>query len=127
MVTMRVPAWLGGASDPFRSGRQPDVGPLSWRVMTGDDALDVFAPEWSSLLRRSASNEPTLAPEWLMTWWKVFGPLDGRKLRFGLLHDGTHLLAIAPLLTRRHWYRPGVPFRRLELMASGEDEADEIC
>src|SRR5262249_47879756 len=27
----------------------------------------------------------------------------------------------------RHWYRPGLPFRRLELLASGEREADAIC
>jgi hypothetical protein len=31
------------------------------------------------------------------------------------------------MLSRRYWYRPGIPFRRLEFLGSGESEADEIC
>jgi CelD/BcsL family acetyltransferase involved in cellulose biosynthesis len=33
---------------------------------------------------------------------------------------------LAPLLRRRHWYGPGIPFRRLEPLASGERERDGI-
>jgi hypothetical protein len=57
----------------------------------------------------------------------VFGPHDGRALRVALFHDGAKLVGMAPLLARVHRYRLGVPFRRLELLASGEDERDEIC
>jgi CelD/BcsL family acetyltransferase involved in cellulose biosynthesis len=44
-----------------------------------------------------------------------------------LIRDGESLIGLAPLCRRTHSYAPGVRFRRLELLASGENEADEIC
>src|SRR5439155_22322222 len=65
---------------------------------------------------------------WLLSWWRVFGELDGRRLRMVTFRrDDGRLVALAPLLYRRHWYRGALPFRRLELLATGEAEADEIC
>jgi hypothetical protein len=43
------------------------------------------------------------------------------------VRENGRLLGLFPLLARRHWYRPGIPFRRLEACASGEDEQDETC
>jgi len=57
----------------------------------------------------------------------VFGGQGGRRLRVGLFHHGERLVGLAPLLFRRHRYRFALPFRRLELMGSGENERDEIC
>ena len=65
------------------------------------------------------------SPLWLLTWWGVFG--DGRRLRVWTFWRGDELVGVAPLCLRRHWYPPGIPYRRLELLGSGEDEADEIC
>jgi CelD/BcsL family acetyltransferase involved in cellulose biosynthesis len=89
--------------------------------------LSPFEGAWRDLLSRSSTDVPTLTPFWLKTWWSVFGNGGARRLRFALFTRGERLLGIAPLLWRPHVYRPGIPFRRLELMASGEREEDEIC
>ena len=95
-------------------------------VRTIED-LAPFEPAWRDLLDRSRNDEPTLSPLWLGAWWRVFGSEGGRGLRVTLVFDADRLVGMAPLQTRRHWYRPGIPFRRLELLASGERESDEIC
>lgn len=86
-----------------------------------------FEPAWRDLLERSSVDGPALTPVWLGTWWRVFGGTGGRRLCAALFWDGPRLVGMAPLQSRRHFYRPGIPFRRLELLASGEPEADEIC
>jgi CelD/BcsL family acetyltransferase involved in cellulose biosynthesis len=91
------------------------------------DALARLAPEWRALMAKSDADEPTLSPIWLSAWWRVFGPYDGRRLCALALRDGARLVALVPLCARSHRYRGALPFRRLELLASGEDEADEIC
>lgn len=101
--------------------------PLSWSVLSDLPALERLRPAWSELLRRSDDDEPTLTPAWLLSWWSVFGPLGGRKLRVVAFEDGGRLVGLAPLLLRWHWYRPGIPFRRLEPLGSGESRGDETC
>jgi CelD/BcsL family acetyltransferase involved in cellulose biosynthesis len=89
--------------------------------------LRPLEPAWRDLLGRSSTNQPTLTPQWLGAWWRVFGGQDGRQLRTAVFFEGGRLVGMAPLLSRRHWHRTGIPFRRLELIASGEAEADETC
>jgi CelD/BcsL family acetyltransferase involved in cellulose biosynthesis len=78
-------------------------------------------------MTRSDSNEPMLSPDWLLSWWRVFGSHGGRQLRCVTIQRGEHLIGLAPFLIRRHWYRPWIPFRRIETLGSGEPEAHEIC
>jgi hypothetical protein len=47
-------------------------------------------------------------------------------LRVVLFFEADRLIGLAPLLRRRHWYRPGIPFRRLEFLASGERHGEGI-
>jgi CelD/BcsL family acetyltransferase involved in cellulose biosynthesis len=101
--------------------------PLACAVIRDVASLEAMRDEWSALLARAETSEPTLSPAWLLGWWRVFGGLGGRALRVALFYSGRELVGLAPLQARVHWYRPGLPFRRLELLASGEDEADEIC
>jgi CelD/BcsL family acetyltransferase involved in cellulose biosynthesis len=82
---------------------------------------------WEDLLARSSENEPTLGSAWLLAWWDVFGSEGERELRSLAFYDGDRLVGFAPLLLRRHVYRPGIPFRRLEMLGSGELESDETC
>jgi CelD/BcsL family acetyltransferase involved in cellulose biosynthesis len=100
---------------------------LRTKIVRTIDDLALFEPAWRDLLGRSRNDEPTLTPLWLGAWWRVFGSEGGRRLCVTLFFEGDRLVGIAPLQTRRHWYRPGIPFRRLELLASGEHESDEIC
>ncbi|APR80568.1 Cellulose biosynthesis protein [Minicystis rosea] len=100
---------------------------LTRSVITEAAELEALRPEWEALLARSAADEPMLSPLWLLAWWRVFGPVDGRRLATIVCRDGARLVGLLPLLVRTHWYAPGIPFRRVEVLGTGEDEADEIC
>ncbi len=80
--------------------------------------------EWNALLGDSGSDTIALTHQWLTTWWDVFG--EGRQLWVLLARENGKLIGIAPLLKRRVRVF-GVSMRRLEFLASGEAEADEIC
>jgi CelD/BcsL family acetyltransferase involved in cellulose biosynthesis len=99
---------------------------MSCRIVRSSAELAAYETAWWGLLERSEANEPTLTPIWLGTWWRVFGRHGGRRLRVLLVFDADDLIGLVPLQRRRHWYRRGLPFRRLELLGSGEAEADEI-
>jgi hypothetical protein len=101
--------------------------PLACNVLADPARLAALRPEWEDLLARSASNRPALSPSWMLAWWRVFGPRDGRRLRAVALRDGGRLVGLALLLLRRHWYLPGIPFRRLEMLGTGEGVRDEVC
>ncbi|MFO0877257.1 MAG: GNAT family N-acetyltransferase [Gemmataceae bacterium] len=100
---------------------------LTWRVLTRRDELAALEPAWMALLSASGHNEVFVSPPWMLTWYDLFGPLGGRKLCCLAVEEGGELVGLAPLLRRRYWYSPGLPFRRLESLASGENEADSIC
>jgi len=94
--------------------------------VTDEAALAAQAGDWAALLARSASNRHTQTPLWLLAWWKVFGGRDGRRLASALVYDGERLVGLAPMLRRVSWHRRMIPFRRLELIATGEAEDYEI-
>src|ERR1019366_4921904 len=114
---------LVGASLATRSA----MPAWSFRLVTDFAELQAFAPEWQELLRQSADKEPMLAPAWLLTWWQIYGENSQRRLRVGLLYEGERLIGLAPLCQRRFWYRPGIPFTRLEFLGSDVDEQDGVC
>jgi CelD/BcsL family acetyltransferase involved in cellulose biosynthesis len=97
---------------------------MTIEVITRWDDLIDHRHAWLDLLARSSANEPMLSPQWLETWWQFFG--EGRSLRTVLMYQDGRLIGMAPLLARRVWYRGALPVRRLELLATGEPEADEI-
>jgi CelD/BcsL family acetyltransferase involved in cellulose biosynthesis len=96
-------------------------------VLSELSRVEALACSWSELLERSATNEPMLTPAWLLTWWQVFGQGSGREVQVALFHDGDELVGLAPLCKRRYWYRPGIPFRRLEPLGADVDEGDGVC
>lgn len=98
---------------------------LTVEKITTREEFHRLGPVWNSSLERSAANTLTLTWEWLSTWWDVFG--EGRELYTLVVRDSEEIIAIAPLLRRTVQHYGLIPFRRLEFLASGEDEADEIC
>lgn len=100
---------------------------MAVEVVTRWDELARHQDAWSALLARSSANEPMLSPLWLETWWHIFGDDEDRRLCVVLVRDGERLIGVAPLLHRRVWHRRAIPLRRIELLATGEPEADEIC
>ncbi|MBX3231222.1 MAG: GNAT family N-acetyltransferase [Labilithrix sp.] len=105
----------------------PSEARLTFALIEDVAQLHAMADDWAALLERSLTNELTLHPDWMLTWWDVFGTTGGRALRSVAFYDGSSLVGLAPLLARKHKYKFGLPFRRLELLASGEDEMDEIA
>jgi CelD/BcsL family acetyltransferase involved in cellulose biosynthesis len=93
--------------------------------VTEEKAFEALREEWNHLLENSASNTLTLTHEWLSTWWEVFG--EGRELYILVVRDEEQIIGIAPMLKRTIQHYGVLPFRRIEFLASGEDEADEIC
>jgi CelD/BcsL family acetyltransferase involved in cellulose biosynthesis len=62
----------------------------------------------------------------MLAWWREFGEDDGRSLRVVAVEEDGELLGLLPLSYRSAAHRRAIPVRRLELLATGEDEADEI-
>lgn len=98
----------------------PPVNVPPCQLVTCPAQAERLRPQWEALLEGSHSKELTQSPDWLLAWWRVYGGWQGRQLRLGLFQEAGRLIGLAPLLSRRHWYRGTLPFRRLELLASGE-------
>lgn len=99
--------------------------PLSPRVLATTSQLEGLAPEWEALMARSDGDEPMRSPTWVTAWWRCFG--GGRRLRVVTFRQGPRLVGVVPLCLRTAWLAPGVPVRRLDLLPSGEPEAEEIA
>ncbi len=99
---------------------------ISCVVISDATQAELWRSAWSDLCRRSCRTELTQTPDWLLSWWQVYGGRQGRRLRLGLVQKDGRLIGLAPLLYRRHWYRHVLPFRRLELLASGEPAKEGI-
>jgi CelD/BcsL family acetyltransferase involved in cellulose biosynthesis len=104
---------------------------MSLRSEMIDDiaGLARLSTAWRGLLARASAPSPSKTPTWLLAWWRQFGGLDGRRLRTIAVHDTAtrELVGLVPLCLRTVMVRHVVPIRRLELLATGEDHADEIC
>jgi CelD/BcsL family acetyltransferase involved in cellulose biosynthesis len=96
-------------------------------VLDDRAALQRLEPAWWALLARAVNPQPVQTPLWLMTWWDVMAADGSRQLKVGVVeNDAGEIIGILPLL-RRTIRRSGViPVRTLELVGSGEDQADEI-
>lgn len=62
--------------------------------VTSQTAFDRLAPEWQALWRRVSNASPFQSPEWLMTWWRLFGNKAPLVLT---ARDGWRLIAVLPL------------------------------
>lgn len=100
---------------------------LETRILRDVTSAERIADSWRELLERSSSPEPVQTPSWMLAWWRQFGDADRRSLRLVTFSEGGRLVGIAPLSSRVVMHRRAIPVRRLELLASGEDERDEIC
>ena len=101
--------------------------PLRCSVLTAPSDLEALRAAWSELLGRSAADGPMLSPLWLLAWWRAFGAEGGRRLVVAAFHEGDRLVGLAPFVARTHRHRPAIPFRRIELLGTGEPEEDEVC
>ena len=103
------------------------VGAKRVEMIDDPERFKEIREDWNALLARSASNSLTLTWEWLSCWWQAYGA--ERRLRIIAIWDGSTLAGAAPLLARckTHRYYGVLPFKRMELLASGESFGDEVC
>ncbi len=102
----------------------PTSAAVTVTAITDVAGFAALRDEWTVLQAASNVQLPALTWDWLFTWWETFGADRELLLLAARDRDGT-LLGVAPLLRRT--IRPrGVPVRRIELLATGEAEADEI-
>lgn len=90
------------------------------------EGLEPFAEEWASLVERSSTRGPAASFAWMSTWWEVFGD-GGRRLFVVRVHHDGRLVGLAFFVLRQLRVFNVLPIERLELLGSGEAEADEIC
>lgn len=76
---------------------------------------------------RTSNDEPGMTPAWMLAWWNVYGGEEGRRLRVLAVHDRGRLVGLAPLVARWVLRGPGVPYRRLETLGTGEPSGDDVC
>ena len=66
-------------------------------VLISDSArLRALRQPWEDLVARSADNEPTLDPCWMLPWWDIFGSEGNRELRSLAFYDGNRLVVLRP-------------------------------
>jgi len=99
---------------------------LTTRLITRFEELTELERDWAALVERSGCVAITSTPTWVLPWWRTFGASDGRELCSIAVASGGRLVGLAPFLRRPQRNRAGMPFRQIELLASGEDEQDEI-
>ena len=97
------------------------------RIVTDVSELEGLVPAWRRLLGRAVHAEPVRTPLWLLAWWRQFGEADGRALRVVAVEEGGELVGLVPLALRVAAHRRAIPVRRVELLGTGEEEADEIA
>ena len=99
---------------------------LHTRLIDELPEAEALVPAWRRLFDRAATPELVSTPTWVLSWWRVFSEDRTMRLWTASTADG-ELVGLAPLLGRRALYRGRLPLRRIELMGTGEDEADEVC
>ena len=95
-------------------------------VVTSDADLRACVADWEALLARNPLHRPSHTPMWLLAWWQIFRASERRQLAAGLIYDGSRLVGIAPFLRRLCFHRRVIPYRRIEFLATGEKQQDEI-
>lgn len=85
--------------------------------------------EWADLQERARLTSPMMSWAWMYSWWETYRHAPDAVRRLELLavrNSEGRLIALAPFLRRRAPHL-GWTVRRLEMLGTGEREADETC
>ena len=93
------------------------------QVGSADD-IGELEPAWREIQDAGGVSDPMYTWEWMSTWWEIFG--GGCSLCALILREAGRVVAIAPFVRRKVRMNRFFPFRRLELMGTGEPERDEV-
>lgn len=96
-------------------------------IIVDEHQLAALEGPWRKLWESLSRPRPTLSPDWLLTWWEIFGDHQGRQLCAVAFFEGDELVGLVPLLSRPVRRLRLIESTRIELLGSGEDAEDEIC
>ena len=86
------------------------------------DGLVALQKEWTDLLAQSDVRVIFLTPEWIVTWWRLFGEdesiLGPKALWILTVRDGSRLVGLVPFMIRTR-KRFGMTLRVLEFVGGG--------
>lgn len=93
------------------------------QIGPGADIGRLEAP-WKELQEAGGVSHPMYSWEWMSIWWETFG--HERSLLALVSREGGQVVTIGAFVRRRARMNRLFSFSRLELMATGEDECDEV-
>jgi|GEM_PF-1115087 len=114
MVTPSVPIVDGAPAD------------TTIREVHDVNSWDALRTAWKQLFNTSPTAAPPLSWEWQRTWWDIYGPIYGSRLRILTVYQGDVLTAVLPLYLRRQPHNALAPIR-LCLLGTAEEEFEETC
>ncbi|MCB9556523.1 MAG: GNAT family N-acetyltransferase [Deltaproteobacteria bacterium] len=100
---------------------------LRYEVVADAERLRVLAEKWRALQQSSDQNSPMNSPEWLLTWWDLYAPLQHRTMMTLAVFDQDRLVGLLPLSVRHANYQGLVPIDQLEAIGCGERDEDSVC
>ncbi len=94
---------------------RPAAAALAVDEIQSLDAMEGLARDWDALLERSRDRHLSVTRPWLRAWWQSFG--TGARLRLLAVRDGSRLVGVAPLLSRRG-VESGIPCRVVRFLSN---------
>jgi len=95
------------------------------QLITNNTQFKLLKNSWHNLQTNGAVKNITTSWEWMSTWWDVFH--EDRELAILTFTKNEEVIGIAPFVKRKTRLLGFLPYVKLEFMASGEEEQDEIC
>jgi hypothetical protein len=95
------------------------------KLIHDEEGFQSLKKGWKELQSMGGVKNITVTWEWMSTWGEVCK--KGRKVAVLIAEREGKLIGIAPLIKRKvknFWF---IPYERIELLASGEEERDDIC
>jgi CelD/BcsL family acetyltransferase involved in cellulose biosynthesis len=96
-------------------------------VLLHTDALSVKAllPHWEHLLASSSESSIFSTPEWMLSWWQVYG-VGGELWCLSFCQQDGSVVGIAPLFVSRPNRILGTALRRVSFIGAGSGDSDDI-
>jgi CelD/BcsL family acetyltransferase involved in cellulose biosynthesis/selenocysteine lyase/cysteine desulfurase len=91
--------------------------PFTIEIISSPEQVARLCAQWDSLLERSRRHPVFLTPEWMLTWWEVYG--EGARMFLIAVRHKDRLVGLLPCYITGPALRKGDPYpRQLRLLGS---------
>lgn len=98
---------------------------ITYRHIDNKHKFQNLQVRWQKLIKTTTEDNIYLTWEWLYRWWEVYQ--KDRTLFILIAEQGEELVGVFPLLKRKVITCKVIPVTRLEFLATGESEEEEVC